>query len=74
MTGDKRFDQYLGRRGSIIAKQARWGEDELRMAVKVIDVRRVYGRTELLIVPVASSSGEGQVWVAVDTLELERTA
>jgi len=47
---------YRGRTGRLFT-------DGLQIEVEVIDARRVYGRTDLYVAPVA---GSGQRWVSLD--------
>lgn len=52
---------WIGRTGQLSIK-------DMSVAVRITDVRQVWNRTDVLIVPLA---GTGMTWVALDSLQLD---
>ena len=52
---------WIGRTGQLAVK-------DMTVAVRVTDVRRVWNRTDVLVVPLA---GSGMSWVALDSIVLD---
>lgn len=50
----------------VLRKESR---SELRMAVVITDVRRVYGRVEYHVIPKYETGGDGSAWVQLETLD-----
>jgi hypothetical protein len=45
--------------------------DNIRVRVEVLDVRTVFGRTDILVTPV---EGAGEAWISADRIYLEEPA
>lgn len=59
MTATARLDsEYIGKVGRLVGAQKDVGDAEFE--VRVIDVKRSYGKTSFLVEPIA---GTGSVWV-----------
>lgn len=50
----KEVDEFVGKRGTIVCNLS------LTVEVKITDVRKIYGKTQYLVTPVA---GKGERWV-----------
>ena len=59
----KDLAQYLDRTGFLILPRT-----DVRPAIVVLDARPMFGRTELLVKPVA---GDGEGWYALGTVKLD---
>jgi hypothetical protein len=56
--------QYVGRLGTLASERSAG----LRTRVRIVDARRSFGRTDVLVTPL---DGDGESWVALARVELE---